>query len=123
VKKILIVDDTKIHLSLFQVFLQGRDVEFLTAENGQKALDIARANRPDLIVSDVKMAGMDGFELCLQVHEDRDLARTPVVLVTSLTDDASRRRGRMVGAADFLNKPVDVKEIRRVVAKHLGIEL
>lgn len=121
--KILIVDDTKIHLSLFQVFLQGRNIEFLLAADGKAALSLARLQKPDLIVSDVKMAQMDGFELCAAIREDAVLGRTPVVLVTSLTDEASKRKGKMVGATDFLQKPVNVQEIRRVVEKHLGIAL
>jgi twitching motility two-component system response regulator PilG len=67
------------------------------------------------------MPGMDGFELCAALRSDPVLHGTPVVLLTSLNDDASRRKGRLVGASAFLTKPVSVDELRRTVSEILKL--
>jgi twitching motility two-component system response regulator PilG len=113
--KVLLVDDTRTLLSLIQVYLMGWGMEFVEAKDGIEGLAKAKAVRPDLVVSDVRMPGMDGFELTAAIRSDADLHQTPVVLLTSLNDDASRRKGRLVGATAFLTKPVSVEELRKTV--------
>jgi twitching motility two-component system response regulator PilG len=119
--KVLLVDDTRTLLSLIQVYLMGWDMEFVEARDGKQGLDQARLHRPALVISDVRMPGMDGFELCAAIRADRELHATPVVLLTSLNDDASRRKGRLVGASAFLTKPVSVDELRRTVSEILKL--
>jgi len=119
--KILLVDDTRTLLSLIQVYLMGWQIEFLEAKDGLEGLAKAREARPDLIVSDVRMPGMDGFELCAAVRADPDLFQTPLVLLTSLNDDTSRKKGKLVGASAFLTKPVSVDELRRTVGTLLKL--
>jgi twitching motility two-component system response regulator PilG len=113
--KVLIVDDTKTLLSLIQIYLMGWGLEFVEAHDGLEGLRKAREARPDLVISDVRMPGMDGFELCAALRADPVLHRTPVVLLTSLADVASREKGKLVGATSFLTKPVAVQDLRAVV--------
>jgi twitching motility two-component system response regulator PilG len=119
--KVLLVDDTRTLLSLIQVYLMGWQIEFVEAKDGAEGLAKAREHRPALVISDVRMPGMDGFELCAAVRADADLHKTPVVLLTSLNDDASRKKGKLVGATAFLTKPVSVDELRKTVGTILKL--
>jgi twitching motility two-component system response regulator PilG len=113
--KVLLVDDTRTLLSLIQVYLMGWQIEFVEAKDGTQGLARAREHRPDLVITDVRMPGMDGFELCAAIRADPVLHKTPIVLLTSLADDASRKKGKLVGATAFLTKPVSVEELRNTV--------
>jgi twitching motility two-component system response regulator PilG len=119
--KVLLVDDTRTLLSLIQVYLMGWSITFLEAKDGVEGLRLARANKPDLVISDVRMPGMDGFELTAAIRSDATLHELPVILLTSLNDEASRRKGRLVGATSFLTKPVSVEELRRQVGTILKL--
>ena len=119
--KVLIVEDTKTITSLLQVYLMGWGLEFLEAKDGGEGLKKARESHPDLIISDVRMPVMDGFELCAAVRSDKDLFAVPVLLLTTLKDEASRQKGRLVGATAFLSKPVAVDELRDKVGALLKL--
>jgi twitching motility two-component system response regulator PilG len=119
--KVLLVDDTRTLLSLIQVYLMGWQIEFVEAKDGAEGLAKAREHRPALVISDVRMPGMDGFELCAALRADADLHKLPVVLLTSLNDDASRKKGKLVGASAFLTKPVSVDELRKTVGSILKL--
>jgi twitching motility two-component system response regulator PilG len=99
----------------------GWQLEFHEAREGVEGLARARALRPDLVVSDVRMPGLDGFELCAAIRADPELQHIPVVLLTSLSDETSRRKGRLAGASAFLTKPVSVDELRRTVGTMLRL--
>jgi CheY-like chemotaxis protein len=113
--KVLIVDDTNTLRSLVQIYLLAHGWEFVEAQDGAEGLEKVRALRPDVVVSDVKMPIMDGFELCAAIRSDAALRGTPVVLLTMLGDDASRERGRLVGASAFLTKPISPEKLRDAV--------
>jgi twitching motility two-component system response regulator PilG len=119
--KVLIVDDTKTLLSLIQIYLMGWGLEFVEAYDGLEGLKKAQESRPDLVISDVRMPGMDGFELCAALRADPALHATPVVLLTTLADPASREKGTLVGATAFLTKPVTVQDLRGVVGSVLKL--
>jgi twitching motility two-component system response regulator PilG len=121
--KVLLVDDTRTLLSLIQVYLMGWSITFIEAKDGIEGLRKAREHRPNLVISDVRMPGMDGFELTAALRSDALLHGTPVILLTSLNDENSRRKGRLVGATAFLTKPVSVEELRRQVGNILKLPL
>ena len=121
VPKILLVDDTKTLTTLMRVYLMGWSMQFHDARDGATALHLARALKPDLVITDIKMPVMDGFQLCQAIRSDRELARTPIILLTQLEDEASREKGLEAGATAFLKKPVSVENLRNVVAGVLDL--
>jgi CheY-like chemotaxis protein len=113
--KVLIVDDTDTLRSLVLVYLMARGWEFEEARDGAEALRKIRASRPDVVVSDVTMPVMDGFELCAAIRTDPALRAIPVVLLTMLGDETSRQRGALVGASAFLTKPVSPATLKETI--------
>lgn len=113
--KALIVDDTNTLRSLVQIFLLGEGLEFAEAQDGAEGLRKARELRPDVVITDVKMPVMDGFELCAAIRSDPQLRSIPVLLLTMLGDEASRQRGQLVGASAFLTKPISPETLRDAV--------
>ena len=113
--RILVVDDILTNVKLLEAKLSAEYFEVLCAQDGQSALDLAANQSPDLVLLDVMMPGMDGFEVCQRLKADDKTRHIPVVMVTALSDVADRVRGLEAGADDFLSKPVnDVALFARV---------
>ena len=105
--RILVVDDVEPNVRLLEAKLTLEYYEVLTAMDGQTAIDIASAERPDIILLDVMMPGMDGFETCRRLKADPVTRHIPVVLVTALDGREDKIRGLEAGADDFVTKPID----------------
>jgi two-component system, cell cycle response regulator len=105
--RILIVDDIEANRRLLQAKLEAQYHTVLLASSGQEALDIAVRDAPEIILLDVMMPGMDGYEVCRRLKADPVTNHIPVVMVTALSDVEDRVRGLDAGAEDFLTKPVD----------------
>ncbi|MEZ5954565.1 MAG: PleD family two-component system response regulator [Hyphomonas sp.] len=105
--RILVVDDIEANRRVLKAKLEAQYYTVLEAENGAQALEIARTKHPDILLLDVMMPGMDGYEVCRRLKADPATSFIPVVMVTALSDTEDRVRGLSVGAEDFLSKPVD----------------
>jgi DNA-binding response OmpR family regulator len=109
---LLIVDDTAAGRDTLEELLLSPDYELAFAGDGPEALAQAAKLTPDLILLDVMMPGMDGFEVCRRLRADPLLAEVPVLIVTALDDRQSRLQGLEAGADDFISKPIDRAELR-----------
>lgn len=110
--RILVVDDYPVSLKLLEHLFKD-DYQVLTASDGASALALCRADpMPDLLLMDVKMPGMDGFEVVRRLQERPETAQLPVIFVTGETDDESQRIGMELGAVDFVSKTTDPKALR-----------
>ncbi len=116
--KILFVDDASMFRELGSLFL-ARSGRVIIACDGIEALEIMRRERPDILVSDLNMPGMDGAELCRQVKADPELRETPVILVTSGTSASERASAVHAGADDVIAKPIDRISFIRAVNRFL----
>lgn len=113
--QILVVDDIPANVKLLEVKLSNEYYEVITAEDGFEALQKAKKYKPDLILLDIMMPKMDGFETCMKLKADPELSHIPVVMVTALSDRSDRLRGLEAGADDFITKPInDVALFARV---------
>ncbi len=110
--RILIVDDEPLNRELLHAFFEDEGHELVEAQTGEEALTRAAELPPDLVLLDVMMPGMDGFETCTALKAQARDEFLPIVLVTALGDHASRVKGLRTGADDFLTKPVDRQELR-----------
>lgn len=113
--RILVTDDNPLNVKLLSAKLAREYYTVITAENGVQALEKAIAEKPDLILLDVMMPEMDGFEACRQLKANPATQGIPVVMVTALSDVQDRVRGLDAGADDFLTKPInDIALMARV---------
>lgn len=115
---VLIVDDEESGRQTVESVLDGEGYNIAMAENGFQAIEKARGLLPDVILLDVMMPGMTGFEVCQRIRSDPQLAEIPIILLTALDDRESMLSGLKSGADDFISKPFDRFELR---ARVLGI--
>lgn len=109
--KILVVDDEPQNIRLLQIRLQAVGYTVLTATSGQEALERVRVDTPDLVLLDVMMPGMNGFEVCQRIRAEEATQFVPVVMVTALSDREDRIKAIEIGADDFISKPFDSHEV------------
>ena len=109
---VLVVDDDEVSRQLLQTLLRQENYTALFAKNGVEALEIAARISPDVVLLDIVMPQLDGFEVCAQLRANAALRHVPIVLLTGLEGRDSRLRGLAAGADEFLNKPVDLTELR-----------
>ncbi|HWN87754.1 MAG TPA: response regulator [Chitinophagaceae bacterium] len=124
-QKILIVDDeAHIRMLIEQTLeeLEDEGVEFLTAENGEIALEIIQKENPKLVFLDVMMPKMNGMEVCRRVKKELDLKNVFIVLLTAKGQELDRQRGQEVGADVYMTKPFDPEIILSKAKEVLGIK-
>ena len=120
--KLLIVDDKAANLDLLREMLAPLGYQIFFATSGAKALEIATSALPDLVLLDVMMPEMDGFETCHRFKQDAALREIPIIFVTARTDVEDLARGFAAGAVDYITKPVKQPEVHARVATHLQIQ-
>ncbi len=118
--KILVVDDEPNNLEVLRGIL-GNTYTLAFAKNGVQALDAARRHHPDLILLDVMMPGMDGYEVCLNLKTDPVLRPIPVIFVTAMDEDEDQARGFEVGGIDYITKPVSGAVVRARIRTHIAL--
>ncbi len=105
--RVLVVDDLEPNVKLLEAKLRAEYFDVLTAFSGKEAVELAKSDQPDIILLDVMMPGMDGFEACRLIKDMPETAHIPIVMVTALDQQADRVAGLSAGADDFLTKPVE----------------
>jgi len=119
--RILVVDDEKLNVELLEGILSEK-YEVVSAYSGKEALLEVEKNPPDLILLDIMMPGMTGYEVCKELKGNKKTLHIPILMVTGLTEKTEKIKGLEAGADDFLNKPVDVTELRVRVKSLLRIK-
>jgi len=106
--KLLIVDDDKTLLRFLTEYLEGDGFQVVTVEGGTKAMKAFYAERPDLVILDIMMPGMDGWEICARI---REMADTPIILLTARSSESDKMRGFRLGVDDYVVKPFSLAEL------------
>ncbi len=109
--RILVVDDDKAIVRLVQTYLEKEGLRVLTAFDGEDAMRVIRVERPDLIVLDLMLPKRDGIEVTRWLRADKDLAATPILMLTARVEDSDKIQGLELGADDYLTKPFNPREV------------
>jgi len=120
-KKILIVDDVKFFIELQKSFLKRTNCNILTASNGREALQLIKAQRPDLVLMDLYMPEMNGDECCKEIKSDPDLKHIPVIMVTKAGEEDEKARCLLAGCDEFVTKPINRMELLGKVKNFLDV--
>ncbi len=118
---LLLVDDNPTNLQVLYQTLETTGCKLLVAKNGETALAIAQKASPDLILLDIMMPGIDGFEVCRRLKDNPDTASIPVIFLSALTDTKDKVQGLQLGAVDYVSKPFQPDEVIARVNTHLTI--
>ncbi len=119
---ILIVDDNPENLSVLFEYLSGPGFTVLVAQNGEDAIELIKENTPAIILLDILMPGIDGFETCKRLKENSETKDIPVIFMTALSDTVDKVRGFEAGAVDYITKPFQYEEVLARVRAHLTIQ-
>ena len=117
-KKILIIEDEKPILDAQAMLLEG-EYDVFKAMDGEKGFELAQRHHPDLVVLDLMLPNRGGYDLCFSFRQDPALRRMKILMVTALSQDIDKAKGRMVGMDDYLTKPYDPAMILEKVRKLL----
>jgi len=117
---ILVVDDNRDNAEILRSFLESRGYKVIQAFDGESALARMEEVHPALVLLDVMMPGMDGWQVCRTIKQHRDLAETRVVMVTAKGGWEDKHEGMRAGADDYVVKPIDLKEVEKKVERNLA---
>jgi putative two-component system response regulator len=119
---LLIVDDTETNIDILLETLSSITNDIAVALDGMAALDTARQSPPDLILLDIMMPGIDGYEVCRRFKADPALCDIPIIFITAMSEIDNKTRGFELGAVDYITKPFEVVEVRARVKTHLSLQ-
>ncbi len=118
-RKILVIEDEKTTLNSIVEFLLSEGFEAMGAENGREGIELAQKHLPSLIICDILMPDLDGYDVLTYLQQDPNTAAIPFIFLTATTDSSSFRLGMEMGADDYLRKPVTSAELRAAIASRL----
>ncbi|MGK7896208.1 MAG: PleD family two-component system response regulator [Xenococcus sp. (in: cyanobacteria)] len=118
-RKILVIEDEKTTLNSILEFLLSEGFDAMGAENGREGIDLAQKHIPSLIICDILMPDLDGYDVLTYLQQDPNTAAIPFIFLTATTDSSSFRLGMEMGADDYLRKPVTSAELRAAIASRL----
>ena len=124
-RKILAIDDNQTNLAVLKVHLEQIGLTVMLADNPSDGLELARAERPDLILLDIMMPQMDGYEVCKRLKGDSRTASTPVVFLSARNDPTDKVQGLTLGAVDYITKPFDPAELKarvRIILQMMALQ-
>lgn len=110
-KKILLVDDSATTLMMEQMVLRGQAYQIVTAKNGREAVTTAAIEKPDLILLDVVMPEMNGFEACRRIRQQEETKHVPIIMVTTKGEEQNVETGFESGCSDYITKPINGAEL------------
>jgi CheY-like chemotaxis protein len=120
-KRVLLVDDSQTALLMEQMVLSSQtQYQLFTARNGEEAVDAALTHLPDLILMDVVMPGMNGFEACREIRQKPQVKHIPIILVTTRGEQECVEQGFVSGCNDYITKPVNGHELVLLLRNYLG---
>jgi two-component system cell cycle response regulator DivK len=118
-QKILIVEDNPLHMKLMEMTLRDKNYTLVKATDGEEALDVALRERPDLILMDIRLPKMNGFEVTRKLRENPAFSHTPVIALTAHAMAGDRESVIKSGCDTYLSKPVDTRQLPAVIAEML----
>ena len=122
-KKVLIVEDNALNMKLFRDLLEAHGIDSVATSSGHDVLDLARAQRPDLVLMDIQLPEVSGLEVTGWLKQDEDLKQIPVIAVTAFAMRGDEDKIRESGCEDYLSKPISVALFMETVMKHLNAEV
>lgn len=118
-KKVLIVEDEE-HIANAEKMILEEDYHVLIANNGLRGFDMAKKEKPDLVVLDVMLPGMNGFDVCKKIRNEKALKDTKIVMVTAKNEEKDETHGMDLGADDYIMKPFEAIELKHVIKQVLN---
>jgi CheY-like chemotaxis protein len=119
-ERVLVVDDSEVNLKLLRYLLEDEGFEVLTEKEGSAALDVVRESRPDVVLLDLNMPGMDGWELTRRLRENPDSSNVVIIAVTAYAMAGDRERVLAAGCDEYVAKPIDTRALAGLIADCLS---
>lgn len=118
-KTVLIVEDNDLNMKLFRDLLGAQDINTIETRDGVKVLDIARENKPDLILMDIQLPEISGLDVTKQLKKEEDLKDIPVIAITAFAMKGDEEKIRKGGCEDYISKPISVVSFLETINKYL----
>ena len=119
-KTILIIEDDVLNMKLLRSILQLNNFAVLEAENGETGIQLAREHKPDMILMDIQLPGMDGVEATKRILNDCELKNTPIIAVSSLAMESDKNYAYTAGIKEYLTKPINKENLVNTINKYLS---
>ena len=121
-RTVLVVDDTEANIDILVAALDS-EYEVSVAMDGESALEIVNTDPPDLILLDIMMPGIDGYEVCRRIKSEPKTAAIPIIFISAMSEIQNKTSGLELGAVDYITKPFEAMEVKARVKTHLSLML